>query len=167
MKILLDSRFYGLENAGLGRYTSKLVDHLSKIDRTNEYIILLNKKYFYKLKLPKNWKKIPAFFRHYNLSEQIKLRMIVKKENPDLVHSLNFNVPLFCSKPLVVTIHDTLMGQYRGLSATTLPRYQYLLKYLAASYVFKKGLVKAVKVIVPSQTIKKELIRDYKIKKVI
>jgi hypothetical protein len=34
MKILLDARFYGLEHAGLGRYTMNLVQELAKQNQT-------------------------------------------------------------------------------------------------------------------------------------
>ena len=46
MKILIDARLYGLENAGLGRYTMNLLSELLKIDRKNQYVVLLRKKYF-------------------------------------------------------------------------------------------------------------------------
>ena len=46
MRIIIDARLYGLENAGLGRYVINLVRELSEIDKENEYIILLRKKYF-------------------------------------------------------------------------------------------------------------------------
>ena len=32
MKILIDARLYGLENAGLGRYINNLVEELAKIE---------------------------------------------------------------------------------------------------------------------------------------
>ena len=54
MKILIDGRFWGLENAGLGRYTINLVEALAKLDKKNKYAILLRKKYFQKLIFPEN-----------------------------------------------------------------------------------------------------------------
>ena len=49
MRIVIDARLYGLENAGLGRYTINLVNELQKLDKSNEYFILLRKKYFNQL----------------------------------------------------------------------------------------------------------------------
>ena len=63
MRILIDGRFYGLENAGLGRYTINLIQELALQDKQslagfagkkNEYLLLLRKKYFNRLKLPTN-----------------------------------------------------------------------------------------------------------------
>src|SRR3990167_9619406 len=95
MRIVIDARLYGLENAGLGRYTMNLVQELAKLDKENEYVVLLRKKYFNELKLPRNWQKIEADFRHYSLTEQLKLPKMIKNIKPDLVHFPHFNIPLF------------------------------------------------------------------------
>ena len=161
MRILIDARLYGLENAGLGRYTINLVGELAKIDEKNDYVVLLRKKYFENLKLPKNWKKVLVDFRHYTLAEQIKLPPIIKKENPDLVHFLHFNAPIFYKGKFIVTIHDLLMQSHRGAKATTLPAYIYYPKQIGAKYVFKKTVHSALRLIVPSRAVKKEVVEYY------
>ena len=163
MKILIDGRLYGLENAGLGRYLISLIDELSKQDVKNQYVLLLKKKYFDKLELPANWKKILADFGHYGLVEQIKLPALIKKENPDLVHFPHFNAPVFYRGKYVVTIHDMLMHKSIGLEATTLPAPIYFFKRLGYRLVFDNAVRRSVKIIVPSFAIKKELIKYYKI----
>ena len=65
MRILIDGRLYGLENAGLGRYLINLVNELGKLDAKNNYVLLLRKKYFDGLSLPSNWRKVLADFGHY------------------------------------------------------------------------------------------------------
>lgn len=160
MKILIDARLYGLENAGLGRYTINLVSELAKIDSQNQYIILLRKKYFDKIILPSNWKKVLVDIRHYSLLEQIFLPRIIKKESPDLVHFVHFNVPLFFKGRFVVTIHDMLMHKFAGLSASTLPAPLYWLKQFFYRIVFRKAVFSSQKIIVPSKAVKRELL-DY------
>lgn len=163
MKILIDGRLYGLENAGLGRYVINLVRELAKIDSKNDYVLLLRKKYFNKLNLPKNWKIVLSDYQHYSVIEQIKLPILIKKEKPDIVHFPHFNVPIFFSGKFVVTIHDMLMHNFAGLSATTLPAPFYLLKYLVYKLVFRKAIYASLKIIVPSNAIKKEIIDYYHI----
>jgi glycosyltransferase involved in cell wall biosynthesis len=163
MKILIDARLYGLENAGLGRYLINLVSELSKFDSKNEYVLLLRKKYFDNLSLPTNWKKVLADFHHYSFKEQIFLPGLINKENPDLVHFPHFNVPIFFRGKYIVTIHDMLMHQFTGLSATTLPAPFYCLKQTVYKFVFAMAVGRAVKVIVPSETVKNDLISHYKI----
>lgn len=164
MRIVIDGRFYGLENAGLGRYTLNLVQELARQDYKNEYLLLLRKKYFNRLKLPTNWTQILADFPHYGLQEQIALPRLIFSLKPDLVHFLHFNVPIFYHGPYVVTIHDLLMHRQKGFAATTLPAANYLVKRLGYKAVFARAIKKAKKVIVPSNAVKKELLNYYQIK---
>ena len=160
MKILIDGRFYGLEHAGLGRYTINLIACLQKIDKQNSYAILLRRNYFNKLKLARNWRKILAEVPHYSLREQIELIQIISREKPDVFHCLNPNVPIFYSGNLIVTVHDLTQLKFEN-KATTLPLPIYYLKHLGYRLVFKKALTHSSKIIVPSNFVKKELIKSF------
>lgn len=157
MKILIDARLYGLENAGLGRYLINLISSLIKIDDHNSYTVLLKSNYYDRLQLPANWQKVLANFDHYSWEEQVKLPILINSLKPDLVHFPHFNVPLFCPRPYVVTIHDMLMHKQKGMSATTLPEWEYGLKRLGYRIVFDRAVRMAKKIIVPSNTVKQEL----------
>lgn len=163
MRILIDARLYGLENAGLGRYLINLINGLSKIDSENEYIVLLRKKYFNALLLPENWKKILVDIRHYSFAEQIKIPLIIRKEKPDITHFPHFNVPLFFKGKYIVTIHDMLMHKSVGLAATTLPIPLYLIKRVAYRLVFDNAVKHSTKIITPSKTIKDEILAEYRV----
>lgn len=165
MKILIDARLYGLENAGLGRYVMNLVSSLSKLDKKNQYTILLRKKYYLELRLPKNWKKVLTDYRHYSFTEQLMLPKVIASENPDIVHFPHFNAPLLCSKPYVVTIHDLLMHKQKGMEATTLPLIQYGVKRIGYRMVFDNAVKMSSHIIVPSNTVKEEMVKFYKIDK--
>lgn len=159
-KILLDARFYGLENAGLGRYTINLIENLAKIDYENEYVLLLRKKYFNKLNLPMNFRELLADFNHYTLKEQFLLPKIIYKESPNIFHALHTNVPLLYSGVQVVTIHDLTQLDFER-KATTLPIAIYLIKHLGYNIIFKTGISKAAKIIVPTNFVKNELASRY------
>lgn len=161
MKILIDARLYGLENAGLGRYVLNLVGELCKIDHDNEYVVLLRRKYFDTLNFPKNWKKVLVDFRHYSLAEQIKLPRIINKENPDITHFPHFNVPVFFGRKYVVTIHDMLMHKSVGKESTTLPIPLYLIKRMGYRLVFDRAVKKAGLVIVPTNAVADEVACKY------
>jgi len=163
MKILIDARLYGLENAGLGRYTMNLVNELQKIDNVNKYIILLRKRYYDKLEFKKNWQKVKVDIRHYSLSEQKVLPEIINKYEHDIVHFPHFNVPLLFSGKYVVTIHDLLMHKSKGKQATTLPFYKYIIKRLGYKTIFRHAILASKKIIVPSNFVKNELIDYYKL----
>jgi glycosyltransferase involved in cell wall biosynthesis len=163
MKILIDARLYGLENAGLGRYVMNLVEELARIDKKNKYSVLLGKKYYDLLSFPSNWKKILTDFRHYSFAEQIRLPRIVANEKPDLVHFPHFNIPVFFKGKFVVTIHDLLMHRQRGFAATTLSPVSYLVKRLGYRLAFDRAVFGSAKIIVPSVSVKSDLINFYKV----
>ncbi len=169
MRILIDARMYGLENAGLGRYINNLISHLAIRDNKNNYVILLRKKYFESLELPVNWKKVLADFRHYSFTEQCMLPFLIINEKPDVVHFPHFNVPVFyCwfSKLInkggyIVTIHDKLMHQQKGLEATTLPPFLYFIKRLGYGFVFYTAVKFSETILVPSESVKHQLNSEY------
>lgn len=172
MKILIDARMYGLEHSGIGRYLINLIDNLKIIDKENRYILLLRKKYFQpdaqhplnenSLKTLANWKKVLADFKHYTLEEQIRLPLIIKKENPDLVHFPHINIPIFYRRPFVVTVHDMTMHR-QGTEATTLPLYKYYLKRVPYRFAFRQAVVKSKKIFTPSEYVKAELVNYFKV----
>ena len=165
MKILIDARLYGLENAGLGRYLINLISSLQKIDKKNKYVIILRKKYFNELKFNNNFKKVLFDYGHYSFAEQFKFPGVIRKENPDLIHYPHFNVSVFCNKPFVVTIHDLLMHKQKGKEATTLPLPMYFIKRLFYKFVFGYAINKSKSIIVPSNYVRNEIIRNYHIQK--
>lgn len=163
MKILIDARLYGIENSGLGRYLIGLIDGLQNYDNKNNYVVLLRKKYFDSLFLNDNFKKVLLDIRHYSLAEQIFLPYIISKERPDLVHFPHFNIPFFYFGKFVVTIHDLLMHKQKGKESTTLPFVKYFLKRLFYKVVFSAAVSRSEKIIVPSNYVKSEMLKFYKI----
>ena len=161
-KILIDARMYGLEHSGIGRYLINLINELQKLDKKNNYTILLEKKYYKTLKLSKNFRKKLVNVKHYTLLEQKNLPKIIKQNNPDLVHFPHFNIPLFWKGKFVVTIHDLSMHR-QGKEATTLSIPKYLLKKIPYRMVFKKAVKESEKILVPSKTVKKEIVDYYKV----
>ena len=163
MRILIDARLYGLENAGLGRYVVNLINELTMLDNKNKYIIILRRKYFDNLDLPNNFEKVLFDHRHYSFMEQVKLPFLINKLNPDLVHFPHFNIPILYRGNFVVTIHDILMHNQRGFEARTLNPCKYVLKRLGYKFIFSEAVRKSKKVIVPSNAVKNDLLNYYKI----
>ena len=165
MKILIDARLYGLENAGLGRYLIHLVSSLQKVDNKNKYIIILRKKYFNELNFNNNFKKVLFDYGHYSFAEQFMFPALIRKENPDLIHYPHFNISIFTKKPFVVTIHDLLMHKQKGKEATTLPMPIYFFKRFFYKFVFGMAIRKSKTIIVPSNYVKNEIISYYHVPK--
>jgi len=163
MNIVIDARLYGPKDTGIGRYTQKLVENLSKVDSKNRYIILLRKNDFETLDLPNNWQKVLADFKHYTFEEQFKLPFLLFKLKPELVHFPHFNVPLFYFGKYVVTIHDLIMHKFTSGTATTRKFPIYQIWRLGYYIAFAKAVLGSIKVIVPAYAVKNEVIKYYKI----
>lgn len=162
MKIAIDARLYGLENAGIGRYVTNLVLELEKIDKKNEYMILLRRKYFDLLELQNdNFHKVLADFPHYSLAEQIFLPYLLYRLHPDLAHFLHFNAPIFYFGRQVITIHDLIKNVSRGLETTTRGKFFYWVKYFGYRWLIDSVIRRADKIITPSHWWEKELIKGY------
>lgn len=164
MKILIDARFYGLENTGIGRYTINLLDQLQRLDKQNYYLILLRKKYFDSLEFSKNFEKVLADIPHYSLEEQVKLSKIIWKYNPDLVHFLHFNIPLNFNGKFIVTIHDMTM-HFTKTDSSNLPLPIYFVKRFFYKRVFRHAILRSLKIIVPSEFVKDQIVEHFKVQK--
>lgn len=173
MKIAIDARFLGPAGTGLGKYAEKLLENLEKIDPSslrssgqvhNEYFILLKKNNF-NLFNPKasNFHKVLADIPWYSISEQIQIPKILSKIKPDLTHFCHFNVPIFYSSKFVVTIHDLIKHEFLGLASTTKNRLTYYLKHRAYKLVISAAIKNSVKILVPSNWVKKRIAQEFKV----
>lgn len=163
MKIVIDARLYGQENGGIGRYIMSYLSELAKQDKKNEYHLLLRAEYMGKLNLGENFHEVLVDDRHYSVAEQFSVIKAVSRIKPDVTHFLHFNVPLRFTTPFVVTIHDLLMHQGVGRQATTLPFWKYHIKRLAYRKIFDHAVHAAKEIIVPSEFVKTDLLRTYKV----
>ena len=69
MKIGIDARFYA--EAGPGRYVKNIIEHLEKIDQSNEYIIFLRPRGMNEyLTKSQNFKKSLTEAKWYSWAEQ-------------------------------------------------------------------------------------------------
>ena len=163
MKIAIDARLFGPQGTGIGKYTEKLIENLQKIDKRNNYFIILRKDNWY-LFTPTspNFEKVMVDAPFYSLKEQALLPAALQKIKPDVVHFTNFNVPLLYSGKFVVTIHDIITKEFSGFSTTTRSLPVYLLKRAGLEITLRQTIRKAAKIIVPSFFVKRKLTEDFR-----
>lgn len=153
MKIAIDARFINPKNRGLSTYTRNLVFELEKIDKENEYFILLRDNDCASLKLLNpNFKKVCAEAHWYGIKEQLLIPWILSKLNPDLTHFPHFNVPIVYNRPFVTTIHDLILFAYPTKKATTLGPLTYAFKNQAYRATINHALNKSKAIIAVSQS---------------
>ena len=162
MRLVIDARLYGLEHRGLGRYLLELIAQLSRLDKENNYQLLINPKACSQPQgLPPNFEIIPAPWRIYSLSEQVGLVGLLKRLKPDLVHFPHFTVPLYVPTPFIVTIHDLIIHRFPSERATTLPAPLYWLKLAAYRLVVRRAVARARFILTPSQATADEIMHYY------
>lgn len=160
MKIGIDARLY--ESAGPGRYTRNLIRELEKIDTENDYIIFMTKAGAHTYR-PQNhrFKKWVADYKIYSVEEQTLFLKDLIQARLDLLHVPHFNIPVFYPKKFIVTIHDLIMHKFTGKKSTTLPAPSYYVKSLAYRFVTAFATKRAFRIIVPSETVKKDVVEFY------
>ncbi len=165
MRIAIDARFFGPKQKGLGRYLQKLVEHLEKVDLSNQYVIFLRRDNWneYQPTNP-NFKKVLADYRWYTLGEQIMMPIKIWQAKVDLIHFPHFNIPVFYSGPFVVTIHDLVLKKFPTRRASTLGPIRYWLKNLAYQLVIWLAVKRAKKIVAVSNYTKEDILRYFRIK---
>ena len=166
-RIGIDCRLAGVKHAGIGRYVASLVTELLKQPVANlKYVLFFFDQAQAEAVLGKDIASprleiVLAPIKHYGLSEQWQLPRIYQAAKLDLLHVPHWNVPLFYRGQLVITVHDLLWHQQKGLHMTTLPAWQYALKYLIYLYVVKQAVKKAKSIFVPAATIAETVAHYY------
>src|SRR3990167_10003333 len=162
MRIGIDVRLWN--QTGVGRYIRNLVTNLAEIDKKNEYVLFARSE-------DKN--EIDPFIHDsrfmievadvswHSIAEQIQLPKILNQQNLDLMHFPYFSVPFLYNKPFVVTVHDLIINKFNTGKASTLPYPIYFTKRLGYHAVLANAVYRAKKIIVPSNSVKKDLQKTY------
>ncbi len=157
MKIGIDLRMADA-NYGIGRYSMELAKNIIAADAKNKYTLFLrnakgaeNFQGFNKAEL------VQADFRHYSFAEQTSFAKLLKACDLDLVHFMNFNVPVFYNKPFIATIHDVIHHKLPG------NKKRRFLHRLAYKMVISHAAKAAKKIITVSNFSKAEIAQTLKV----
>ena len=154
-KILIDARWYGLEQRGIGRYAKEMIDGLVAHQTEFEFVLIVSAKNFHLV--PNNFRKVIAKSNWYTFFEQVEIPWIIEKEKPDYFHALHINVPIICQVPYILTVHDLQLLRIPDQRATTLPKPLFKLKTLLAKFIVKHAIKNAEKIIAVSMFTAEEI----------
>ncbi len=162
-RVVIDARMYGLEHAGIGRYVMNLLREIKKQKPKTKIILLVKKEKLegVKSELGADFEYWPVKSRHYSLAEQLEIPWVLRKIKPDLVHFPHFNIALFWSGDLVVTIHDLIKHYFRGRETTTHSPWLYWPKYWSYRFLVGLALRRSRLIFTPSRYWRKKLISDF------
>ncbi|MCK5415988.1 glycosyltransferase family 4 protein [Candidatus Parcubacteria bacterium] len=159
----IDARLYGEDvGRGIGRYIKEIVDSIILKDKKNVYIIFLSGDNYNNFNINNpHIRKVLVKSRWYSLCEQFEMPYLIKKHKIDLMHFPHFNVPLFCTVPFIVTIHDLILTKFPTLRASTLHPILYKIKDFAYKILIKNTIKKSEKILTVSQFTKDDIIEQF------
>ena len=153
MKIAIDAR--KLRDYGIGTYIRNLVRHLARIDRTTEYVLIVQPADIeIASELGDNFRTVPDWSRSYSLREQFSIPLDLRREKVDLFHAPHYVLPPLTPCKSVVTIHDCIHLRFP----------QYLPNRLG--YVYARSSLwiathRATRVLTVSETSKRDILRYF------
>jgi glycosyltransferase involved in cell wall biosynthesis len=159
MKIGINSLYLKFPISGAGQYLVHLLNALTEIDQSHEYILLgLQPKIqrsFFLAKFPYQAEAVPSFATHNEdlerlVWEQFTGPKAAHKAGLDILHIPYFACPLIPRTPIVVTIHDVL--QFR------LPIYRMGIKKKVYLDLYARAARRATSIITVSQHAKQDMI---------
>lgn len=159
MKLLLDARFWRKETGGISRYSRQLLAELLALGTDDQFHVLIRDIDEDQFDPPVGGldprvTKHVTDIGHYSLAEQSQLPGLIASIEPDLVHFLNFNQPIFYSGRRVTTIHDLTVKYYPVGRSQTDP-----IRRLAFNLVMRHA-AHSNRVIAISRATKIDIVRD-------
>lgn len=159
------------EAAGIGHYTYYLVKHLLQEDEKNEYVLFWDKDTSKRIRQEIVGSNTRVNFRNFPFQalkrclpfiySHMVISAMFERSRIDLLHAPANALPLFYTKPAVITVHDLAIydhpewfpSQYQGAALSFSER-------VIVPYSVKK----AKRIIAVSEQTKKDLVRIFKLK---
>ena len=101
-------RIFRKKKHGMDFVALESIKELQKIDTKNEYFIFVAKGEDIALDESPNFHIITVKYPSYPLWKQIGLPLAAKKAKVDILHCTSNTAPLFCSVPIIITLHDII-----------------------------------------------------------
>lgn len=109
MKIAIEAqRLFRTNKHGMDFVALETIRELQKIDTINEYYILVAPGSDHCLNATNNFHILELKCPTYPLWEQFALPKAIRKIRPNLLHCTSNTAPLYCSVPLILTLHDII-----------------------------------------------------------
>jgi glycosyltransferase involved in cell wall biosynthesis len=156
-KIGIDARLYS--QTGVGTYLKNLIHYLDKKELKDDlfYIYLMPNDYNNLSFKNKNIIKRMVNHRWHTIGEQVGFAIKLYYDNLDLMHFTYFSYPILYLKKFVATVHDVTPLLFKTGKASTKNQLIYNIKYLFFRVILRCQIKRAIKIITPTYTVKKQL----------
>lgn len=155
MRIAIDAR--KLRDYGIGTYIRNLVRNLARIDRTTDYVLIVQPSDIeIASELGDNFRTVPDWSRNYSMREQLTIPLDLRREQVDLFHAPHYVLPPLTPCRSVVTIHDCIHLRF--------PQYlPHRLAYVYARSSLWVATHRASRVLTVSETSKRDILRYFRV----
>ncbi len=158
-RIGIDARL--ISQTGVGVYIRNLLHYVDTNDPEIEYYVYAYPSDYKHIPERAQLVKRPAPYRWHSVDEQTRFLNLLRKDKLDLMHFTYFSFPYFYTRPFVITIHDLTPLLFKTGKATTLPSPLFHIKHTGYKQLLKKGISQAKAVIVPSESVKKDITKIF------
>jgi glycosyltransferase involved in cell wall biosynthesis len=150
MRFAVDAHTIGCHLTGNEVYIRNLLNEFARLDPSVEFIVYISK--------PEAPAQVPAAFLTRSVSENpykrlgVDLPLSIRRDRPSVLH-VQYTGPVFCSVPLVVSVHDVSFLEHP----------QYFTRYRAQQLRFtvNRTVKTAAAVLTPSQFSRRSILRHY------
>lgn len=157
-KIVVDSREW---NTSTGRYINNLVRCLEKIDKDNQYKILMKPEDLDSWDpSSSSFVKIKCSYKEFSLSEQLGFRSQLNRIRPSLVHFPMTQQPAWYTGKTITTINDLTTVRFNNPSKN---RFAFWIKQRVYSWLTRRVANKSDALITYSQFVKDDIVKFAKI----
>ncbi len=156
-KIGIDARLYS--QTGVGTYLKNLIHYLEKKELKDKlfYIYLMPDDYNNLSFKNKNIIKRKVNYRWHTIGEQVGFVTKLYYDNLDLMHFTYFSYPILYLKKFVATVHDATPLLFKTGKASTRNQLIYNIKHLFFRIILRCQIERAINIITPTYTVKKQL----------
>ncbi len=152
MLVALDIR--RISDFGVGTYVRNLVNHLARIDRENQYLLIGQENHLAELEtLPENFRLLAYPHKVESIATHLHLPFLLRHYGVDVLHMPYFYAPAMILGPLIITVHDltSILGRTVNLQRGKGKEYWFA----------RRALNRASRVIAVSQATRRELCRAF------
>jgi len=160
MHLLIDARMYSPQFTGIGRYVFEIVQEFFIQKPDWNFTLFLGEQEFEKFNISEinanrsgKIQKILAPEKIYSKEEQTTFLKKIAQTEGDIIWFPHFNVPIFCPKKFVVTVHDLTLSKFSGKKHS-------FLKNIVYKSILKNALIRSQKIFTVSQNTKRDLEND-------
>lgn len=106
MHVVLDARYLDGGYSGIGTYSRLLIEGLAELDTETRYSVIVRPGFHGRLTVGRNFDLLSYRAKPVSMATYFRMHEYIADLEPDIVHALSPQAPVFLDVPTMVTVHD-------------------------------------------------------------